>query len=218
MYLITAMRKPCDDCSGKGQRIDESTACPNCLGRGERGVDIVIEGRLYQLFPEEMVDIEDKAHARAILALTEFRGVVEVKERRTGNRIEVDADAAIALSKQRIRRTYETRLAQYIQEQREGPMAAGKPPVAPTGIYAEAVQVLGVDLEKLGINPPAYQVERALAGQASGESAEVAALRSEVSELKDLVSKLTHALAGNASRKPAPKKKPQPVTSIAANS
>jgi hypothetical protein len=206
------MRKKCEDCGGQGQRIDETTPCPSCLGRGELGVDVVIEGRLYQLFPEEMLEVEDKHHAKAILTLKEFRGVVEVKEQRKGNQVIVDADGAIAISKQRIRRTYETRLAQYVQEQREGPMAAGKPPIAPTGIYLEAIEALGVDLPALGINPPAYQVSKMLAAGQSIANAEVTELRAEVKRLTELVGKLVEKPAAPRSHKKKPA--PSPVAAI----
>ena len=99
----------------------------------------LVDGRVYQLFPGEMVEIENKLHAENFLEQKAYLGVVEVKPIRTNDGFSIDKKAAIVLSKSRLQTAYRESANEYIRQQQEGPLAQGKPAQPPTGKHKVGV-------------------------------------------------------------------------------
>lgn len=197
MYLVTAYSKECSECLGRGHRADELDVktgeplpCPTCSGTTFEPVAHVVDGKLYLLPANEVVEIENKAHAENFIQQKHYRGVVEVKAVRIAGVPQFDVPAAIARSKDLIHRAYEERAAEYIRIQQEGPLAQGKPATPPFGIHKEAIEVLNIDLAKHNIKPPAYQLSERLATEKALQEQESNDLRADVRRLTALVETL----------------------------
>lgn len=195
MLLITAFEQECTDCAGVGQRPDENHPCPTCDGTRFEPIAEVVDGKLYRLFPQDILEVENKIHAQAILHHKAYMGVVELKMERIGSEFRTDREGALAVSKQRIFKANKDAVEEYIRLQQEGPLAAGKPAAPPMGKYKRGVEVLGIDLAKHNIRPPGYQVESQLKEQAEATK-ERDELREQVKELSAQVAMLIQMQSG----------------------
>jgi len=167
-YLITAYAKVCTDCAGVGhrQQFDEGPEklCPVCNGQQRNGageslmpVAHLVDGVVHRLWPGVPYEVENHFVAENIVLHQTVRGVVEVRQHFTGRSLDLDVDAALERSEQVIRQNYQRLSDEYIRHQLEFFIPANRPPICPTGLYAEAITTLGINLDTYGIRPPGWR-------------------------------------------------------------